>query len=227
MTHLAARPDIDALKRQLMTLTTTARPSPALLSLGVPAIDQALGGGVMANGFYEIGGPAAAFLAAVLAARRPGHAIWISNRDRAARLNPFGLPDTGLAPEDLLVATAPGRDVGWAFEQALRTGAARAVIAEAASLPDFAISRRWRLAARENDVLAILLSPETTRRSQPASAADARWLAAAQPDGGFRLALKRNKKGPLGAWDVAWDGGRVNEEHGGRNEATHRFRLAN
>lgn len=230
MTHLAIRPDarprpdIAALKRQLMTLSADAPAPKNLLPLGPPPIDDALGGGVMANGFYEIGGPSAAFFAAVLAARRPSPVIWVANRDRTCGLNPTGLSHTGLQPEDMLVATARGKDIGWAFEQALRTAAARVVIAEAPSLPDFAISRRWRLAARENDVLALLISPEPLRRGQPASAADARWHASTQPDGRFRLALQRNKKGSLGAWDVIWGGGQA--LNGEQHETTHRFRLA-
>lgn len=192
------------------------------LTLGPEAIDSRLGGGLARHALHEAGGAGAAAFALALAGRLPAPTIWIAAREREGALYPCGLASVGVDPQDLIVVAAPARETAWAFEQALRSGAAGAVIAEAASLPDFKHSRRLQLAARESGTLGLMLTPPRRKRGDrtPTSAAETRWridfarTAAREAPPRYALELQKNKSGPLGIWEVDW------------HAPTHRFHLA-
>lgn len=234
MANTATTEDLTALRRRIAALSAGAAHAGASatprLPLGPAPIDAALGGGLALRALHEAAGPAARVFAAGLAGRAAalagGPIVWIADRARESAIYPCGLKAVGVPAETLLYVTAPPREVAWAFEQALRSGAAGAVVAEATALPDFTRSRRLQLAARDGRALALLLAPDalasgggTPRRAQ-ASAAESRWLATPRPAAGpwapprFRLELLRNKKGSSGAWEVEW------------HDEAHRFRLA-
>jgi len=224
--------DLTTLRRRIAALSAGAAndaPTPRL-PLGPAPIDAALGGGLALRALHEAAGPAARVFAAGLAGRAAaaagGPIVWIADQTRDHMIYPCGLNAMGVTAGALLYVMAAPREIAWAFEQALRSGAAGAVVAEAASLPDFTRSRRLQLAARDGRALALLLAPDAlgsgggTPRRTPASAAESRWRAAPRPAAGpwapprFRLELLRNKKGSTGAWEVEW------------HDEAHRFRLA-
>jgi protein ImuA len=103
-------------------------------------------------------------------------------------------------------------DALFAMEEALKCRGLASVIAE---LPDdsadLTATRRLSLAARAHDGLGLLLRHRST--SMP-SAAMTRWEVAAiagerDPHGGigataFQLSLVKNRRGPCGAFRVAW-----------------------
>ncbi len=130
--------------------------------------------------------PAAAGLAAAaLAAHaRPGPILWITEA-RAARehgaLSARGAEAMGLDPGRLLEIRAPrALDALWSVEEALRSGAVAAVVAEIAdpAAPDFTQTRRLALAAEARGVPALLL---LSHAREGATAATARWRVAAAP----------------------------------------------
>jgi protein ImuA len=156
-----------------------ARPLP----LGIDDIDAQLGGGIAAGSLHEISGPAddgaaPGFATALLAGfARRGPVVWIAAR-RGALYAP-GLAALGLPPARLLVIEARTRPQRlWAFEEALRTGGAAAVLAELDAV-DFNATRRLQLAAAARLVPGLILD-QGDERAQP-SAARTRWRIATAP----------------------------------------------
>ena len=227
----ALRRRIAALERRPAALEGATDRSRAGRSwpLGVGALDDALPeGGLAADGLHEAAGAsaadgpaAAAFLAALLARRvragERGPVLVCQSRGGAARfgrLHGPGWRDLGLEPADLLMLRARReKDVPWAMEEGLRSGALAAVLAEAEGIA-FAASRRLALAAAEGATPALLLRHDALG---PASAALTRWRVAALPgradpfDEGapglprWRLALVRARGGRPAARDVEWN----------------------
>ena len=230
----ALRRRIAALERRLPALEgAAAGPAARPWCLGVDALEGALPeAGLAADGLHEAAGEsaadgpaAAAFLAALLARRvragaragERGAVLVCQSRNGAARfgrLHGPGWRDLGLEPADLLILRARReRDVPWAMEEGLRSGALAAVLAEAEGIP-FAASRRLVLAAAEGGTPALLLRHDELG---PASAAQTRWRVAALPgradpfDEGapglprWRLALVRARGGRPAARDVEWN----------------------
>ena len=227
----ALRRRIAALERRVPALEGAAgggcagRPWP----LGVGALDDALPeGGLAADGLHEAAGEsaadgpaAAAFLAALLARRvragERGAVLVCQSRNGAARfgrLHGPGWRDLGLEPADLLILRARReKDVPWAVEEGLRSGALAAVLAEVEGI-EFTVSRRLALAAAEGGTPALLLRHDALG---PASAAQTRWRVAALPgradpfDEGapglprWRLALVRARGGRPATCDVEWN----------------------
>jgi protein ImuA len=181
------------------------------LSLGVPAIDATLGGGLARGALHEIAATgevhvAAAAGFAVGVAARCSHLVWIAEDMALAESGaPYGpgLDALGLSPERLLtVAAAHTRDLLWAMEEALRCRAVAAVIGELrhGAIDPVAV-RRLSLAAATNGALALLL-----RAAPPndASTATTRWVVSAAPNDCFAVRLTRNRRGPLGVWTLQW-----------------------
>ena len=153
------------------------------VALGVAPIDARLGGGLATGSLHEISGPeddgaAAGFAAAVLAGfARRGPVIWIAARSGA--LHAPGLAALGLSPARLLVIEARNRlQRLWAFEEALRSGAPAAVLAELDAI-DFRTSRRLQLAAAARLAAGLILD-QGAARTQP-SAARTRWRITTAP----------------------------------------------
>lgn len=200
-----------------------------LLTLGLPAIDTALGGGGLAcAALHELApaapaqlGAAAGFALALAALRTAdGRSALIIQTDYAANeAGAFygpGLDCLGLPMERLILVRVPRPvDVLWACEEALKSPGVAIVIAElpqAGEAADFTATRRLTLAARAGGGLGILLR----HRPLPiATAATTRWQVAAAPStpdrfGGlgrttFDLSLNRNRRGRCGRFIVCWD----------------------
>jgi protein ImuA len=193
--------------------------------LGVEAIDRALGGGLSLGALHDLspaapGLGAAAGFAALLALRSPREqpVLWVHMDFAAAEAGALygpGLELLGLAMERLVSVRVPRpRDVLWAAEEALKSSAVAAVIAELTedgAAADLTATRRLSLAARDGGSLGLLLRHRASARP---SAAATRWevTAAPSPSDGyglgrtcFELHLVRNRRGPCGRWIVCWD----------------------
>jgi protein ImuA len=154
---------IDQLRRQLGALeaaTGLAGECSALLALGTPVIDAALGGGLGGGTLHEIAAArevtvASGFTLALAARRMRGapalignscdarnddrptlgrSVLWIAEdlslAENGALYGP-GLDQIGIAPERLITVAAPRtRDVLWTMEEALRCRAVGMVIGE-------------------------------------------------------------------------------------------------
>ena len=201
------------------------------LRLGVPALDDALQGGLALGALHELApaselqsGAALGFglaVAALAAAgdRQPRQVLCIQTDYAAlAAGTPYGLglDGLGLAMDRLLILrVAHPRDALWACEEALKCPALAAVLAElpeAGVAADLTATRRLGLAAQASGGLGLLLR----HRPYPLpSAAMTRWQIAAAvsaPDrfgglGGtrFDLSLYRNRRGRCGRWIADWN----------------------
>ncbi|MGH6770531.1 MAG: ImuA family protein [Xanthobacteraceae bacterium] len=202
------------------------------LTLGLPVVDAALGGGLALAAVHEIApaGPAqigaAAGFALTLATLRTAQkmsrnrpVLFIQTDYAALEAGaPYGpgLDGLGLPMERIIVLRAPRPiDVLWAFEEALKSRGVAVVIAElpeAGAVADLTATRRLTLAARTGGGLGLLLRH---RPSPLATAAATRWRIAAAPStpdrfGGlgattFDLSLDRNRRGRCGRFLVCWD----------------------
>jgi protein ImuA len=192
------------------------------LPLGIPAIDEVLGGGLLRGALHEIAAPGEPHIAAAagFALGLAGHhgkrrtVVWIAEEmalTESGAPHGAGLDAIGLAPEQLvMVSVAHRRDLQWAMEEALRSRAVGAVIGEmrGGRIDEVAV-RRLSLASADSGALGLLL-----RATPPndASTAATRWIVAAAPSvtsqypGAPRFVahLARNRYGPLGSWILEW-----------------------
>ncbi len=136
-----------ALRQKLAALlhrASAASPTPPPLQL--------LGPMALARGrLHQATGPARRTLAALVAgaAQAEGPVLWLTPAWLRERLCPQGLLPFA-DPGKLILASCPhGSDVLWAAEEALRSGAVAAVIAECAEVPDLRQVRRLHRAAAE------------------------------------------------------------------------------
>ena len=221
---------IDRLRRKLSAAeaATGLTGCTAPLTLGIPAIDATLGGGLGRGALHEIAAvresetAAATGFALALAARNHSSAVlWIAeDLSLAENGMPYGpgLDEAGIAPERLItVAAARSRDVLWAMEEALRCRAVGVAIGELRARDiDQVASRRLSLAAAAGDTLGLILR---TAPGDAPSAAATRWIIGAAPSSlaesnerfhgigppRFVARLVRNRRGHLGAWIMEWN----------------------
>jgi protein ImuA len=192
--------------------------TPGVVALGAADIDGALPwGGLPRAALHEVlgtdTGTAAAGFCAALAARlagATGSVLWCR---RGHDLHGPGLALFGLDLGRLIVVRGRGgRDVLWAMEEGLRSGALAAVLGEIRELAPTA-RRRLQLAAETGGVTALLLRPGDGKT--PPGAALTRWRIAAAPGTAagprWRVELERCRGAMPAAWLVEWR----NEETGG------------
>ena len=226
-THAGRRALLERLRARLARLEAFERGG-AMMALGLPGIDGALGGGLARGCLHELcgapaHGAALGFAAALLGRLMAdgGHVVWIGQRDE---LFGPGLAELGLAPERLIVVRARPRDARlWALEEALRNPGLAAALAEVNQL-SLTQSRRLQLAAEAKGVTALLLRPLPAGAAP--SAAATRWQITAAPSAKagrrasglpeWRISLVRCRGGRTGSWRIAWhgDGGHGDGGHG-------------
>jgi protein ImuA len=191
---------IEQLRRQLGTLEALGGHTGecgALLALGNPVIDGALGGGLGSSALHEIAAAreaevaAASGFALALAARMTSgreravllpasgrNVIWIAEDlsliENGALYGP-ALDGIGIAPERLItVAVARMRDVLWAMEEAMRCRAVGMVVGEMRPGGiDQVATRRLALAAAAGNAIGFILY---TAPDDAPSAAVTRWI---------------------------------------------------
>ncbi|HEY7301235.1 MAG TPA: hypothetical protein VH684_25375 [Xanthobacteraceae bacterium] len=205
-----------------------------VLPLGVPALDATLAGGLAWGAMHEVApgmsahlGAAFGFALAVVARAlcragkfaRAAQALWIQTdysgleggKPYGVGIDLFGLPLDRL----LILRVARPIDALWAFEEALKSPALTAVIAElpeSGAAADLTATRRLLLAARAGNGLGLLLRHRSAACS---TAAMSRWEVAAAPSepdrfGGlgrtaFDLSLIKNRRGRCGRFVVSWN----------------------
>jgi len=238
MSSLLTSPTLDQLRREVAAIDPSRVSfSPGFspwgaeegsLRFGVPALDDALQGGLARGALHELApaselqlGSAFGFGLAIAAlAAADGRQVLCIQTDYAAHeagtLYGLGLDHLGLSMERLLILhVAHPRDALWGFEEALKCPALAAVLAElpeAGAAADLTATRRLSLAAQAGGGLGLLLR----HRPYPLpSAALTRWQVAAAlsaPDrfgglGGlsFDLSLQRNRRGRCGRWITGWN----------------------
>ncbi|MEM0945470.1 MAG: hypothetical protein AAGI70_16150 [Pseudomonadota bacterium] len=158
---------------------------------------------------HEVCGAGAPAFAAIALGARGGAALWICGTWRADRLYPEGVAPF-CDPAKLLIAEVDTeRDMLASAEEALRSGAVTAVVAEPQKPLDLTAGRRLQLAAEAGGSLGLMLIAE----GAGSNAAESRWRCAPQSDSRFHRAdstrqtwaLIKNKTGILKSWNVCWD----------------------
>jgi len=199
---------------------------PVRVALGIPKLDDALGGGLAAARLHELwpaqtedmpSATAFALLLALKAAGARGTIVWVEQQARQGQLYPPGLAELGIDPARILFVNAPDeKSLLRAAGDVVRSPAPGAtVIAPAgpARLLDLTASRRLTLFAEASGTTAILLR---TADPHAPSAATTRWrLAAARSRAldanapgspAFALDLLRQRGGaPSYGWTLEWD----------------------
>lgn len=150
---------------------------------------------------HEVCGPARRALAVMLAARAAGPILWAQPAHERDRPCPAGLAPF-LDPARLILAACPkAADVLWTAEEALRSGAVGAVIAELAGPPGLTPLRRLQLAAEAGGGrgTGLLLTPG----EGGTPGVESRWHAAPRPGGGWHIRRTRARLAPEAAFDLA------------------------
>ena len=214
------RADAARLRRVIAEIEAKAGLSPAAeartarrVSLA-RAFDPALGGGLAEDGLHEIAptapadAPAATAFALALAARfldrRPASALLIgesfASLEAGALYGP-GLVAHGLPLSRLVFVSAPDAlSAFWAMEEALKSGAPAAVVAEIWSLKNYGLmaSRRLLIAARKGGTPALLvLASAYGQADKLSTAAATRFEIAAAPSARRPAAAGRGLPGPF------------------------------
>lgn len=206
-------------------------PDRPAISLGLPAADAVLGGGLRRGGVHEVfagdwgAGGFAACLAIQAARQKP--LFWIRPDYEAMEYGPLsatGLLELGGDPRNLFLLRASHADNALAAAaDILACPHVGAVVLEISSTPkclDLVASRRLTLLAEENGVTLFLLREGAM--PEP-SAAATRWQVrslASDPDDDdwgaprFHARLTRHRLGALGDFLLTWD-----SEHGLFHEA--------
>lgn len=222
---------LDALRQQLTRLQKPAglADGSAGLPLGVTAVDDVLGGGLLRGALHEIAATGEAHLPAAtgftlgLAALATGnkHFVWIAEDMALAESGvPYGaaLEAFGLSPKQLVIVSAAHRhELMAAMEEALRCRAVGVVLGEVRNGPLDAVAvRRLSLAAGDSGALALLLRAQS---AHDASTAATRWTVQAAPSASiakisgqrfefgaarFAVHLTRNRRGPSASWILEW-----------------------
>ena len=187
-----------ALRRAVAALESGgAGPAGPVLSTGVPAIDRVLPrGGLPIGTVHEVGGLSAAGFVLHLLSRGRGRVIWAVPDNRRETLYGPGLQQAGVDPARLAIAACGTQeDLLWVVEEALKSGAAAAVVAQPAKPVDLTASRRLQLAAEAGGALGLILNdPARLRIAAPSagsglpgllapSAVTTRWQAEPVPSG--------------------------------------------
>ena len=182
-------------------------PSGPALSFGDKRIDDIFSGGLNSHAMHEIYGPAAASLTSIIMSFTTGAIIWIRPRNQLQQLNPNGLIEIKNNINNYIIVYSNPKQALWATEQAARSGACSAVVAEMEKPPNFVTSRRLQLIARTYCTLVIVL-PSNEKSIVP-SAAETRLRATSTPTSlhgspRFHINLFKNKNGTKLDWEMEW-----------------------
>jgi protein ImuA len=216
--------DISRLRQQLRVLERAGGQARPAYSLGLPALDRALGGGLATGCLHEVigaagDGAATGFVAALAAgiAGGQGAILWCLSRPD---LYGPGLAAAGLDPARLILATTERAADGlWAMEEGARSGALAAVVGEVDRL-SLTAARRLQLASETGGVTVFLLRTGVPADGAAAVAAT-RWRITAVPGGEgmgggsqpwldgpcWQAELLRCRGGRPGTWTLSWQEG--------------------
>jgi hypothetical protein len=177
------------------------------LSFGDRRIDDIFNGGLNSHAMHEIYGPAAIGLASMIVSFSTGTIIWIRPKNQLQQLNPSGLIKIKNNINNYIIVYSNPKQILWATEQAARSGACSAVVAEIEKPPNFVTSRRLQLIARAHCTLVIVL-PKNEKSIVP-SAAETRLRATSTPSSvhgspRFHINLFKNKNGTKLDWEMEW-----------------------
>ena len=200
--------DPQTLQNQISKLQAAKfSPSGPALSFGDKRIDDIFNGGLNSHAMHEIYGPAAVSLTSMIVSFTTGTIIWIRPKNQLQQLNPNGLIEIKNNINNYIIVYSNPKQILWATEQAARSGACSAVVAEMEKPPNFVTSRRLQLIARSHHTLVIIL-PHNEKNIAP-SAAETRLRATSTPTSvhglsRFHINLFKNKNSTNLDWEMEW-----------------------
>ena len=227
--------EFNALKDQISAIERGSRGgASSSLSLDGGTIDQTLGDGLPLGCLHEVAGTAADGFAAMLATQFTTQlkepVLWCVDGKQARHPFAPGLAGMGVATERLTIACCKTlKDMLWAMEEGLKSGAAALVIGEPSRPLDLTASRRLQLTAGTEGATGLILG----QRNLAPNACTTRWQVSAIPSpdrdspwgGAWRLELTRSRNGGAGTWDVLWPPDKqINKKDMG-HEKTHYLHL--
>ncbi len=138
-----------------------------VLPTGLNALDAALPQGGLAQGaVHEVGGLSAAGFVLHLLSRVEGQILWAAPETVRDTLYGPGLEQAGVDLARLAIAPCgTPEDLLWVTEEALKSGAAQAVVAQPAKPVDLTASRRLQLAAEAGGALGLILTDPNRLRA--------------------------------------------------------------
>jgi protein ImuA len=232
------RAELEALRERVLRLERGSSPvADARFSIGSPAIDAALGGGLVRGALHEVFAegmahePSAAAFAIVLALRASGDKpiVWVRQDFVGLEMGEIyapGLAELGLSPDRLIMVRArDGPSVLRAGEEAARCPPLGAVLIEPWGNPktlDLVATRRLALAAARSNLPVLMVraggtptpSAAASRwsvRSAPSCQLSGRQMEADAPGHPCFIAdLLRDRAGAAGrGWTVEWNRDRL------------------
>lgn len=225
--------ELEALRERVLRLERGSSPvAGARFSIGSPAIDAALGGGLARGALHEVFAegmahePAAAAFAILLALRASGAKpiVWVRQDFVGLEMGEIyapGLAELGLSPDRLIMVRArDGPSVLRAGEEAARCPPLGAVLIEPWGNPktlDLVATRRLALAAARSNLPVLMVRAGGTPTP---SAAASRWSVRSAPSRQmeadapghpcFIADLLRDRAGAAGrGWTVEWNRDRL------------------
>ena len=201
------------------------------VSLGIPAIDEKIEGGLAASALHEVRcsyardvGAAAGFVLSLISTLKKNderRIIWIIDPAAAIEcgsLFPAGLAQFGIDPARLFFVKACNlQKAMWAADEAAGCNDLAAMVIQIKGNPlkfDMTATRRLMLRSKQSGVLSLILRQSG---EEEATVADTRWHVGVEPSlkdenyhrglGRMRhaLTLERNRNGQLGKWPVTWN----------------------
>jgi len=176
-TPVVPRDPLEALRRAVAAIERGGFGADAgpVLSTGLAALDRALPQGGLAQGtVHEVGGLNAAGFVLHLLSRTRGQVLWAVPDNLRDTLYGPGLAQAGVDVGRLAIAPcATPEDLLWVTEEALKSSAAQAVVAQPAKQIDLTASRRLQLAAEAGGALGLILTDPTPLRAVNAFGSEA------------------------------------------------------
>lgn len=205
-------------------MITTHLPPPHGSAAPEVALPGGITPGLLRARAHELCGPARLSLAVLILGQCRGAVVWILPAWRADKPYACGLSDH-MAPDRLLLAQVRREeDLQWCAEEALRSGAAPAVVVEMPKLPDLTAVRRLHLAAQVGAEAAAKTGAGTpplclilTAGDGGAQGVETRWhmratalgsAPAGEGESAWRLERRRARTAPVAAWALTRTGAR-------------------
>ncbi|MCR9214258.1 MAG: hypothetical protein NXI13_11115 [Proteobacteria bacterium] len=154
---------IEALKEQITALEL-GRGERLVLPLGLPAIDDALQGGLDLGAMHELVGPAAVFFAQVMMRLKGGTVFWLATENLNEEYYPPGLLQYDGQPERfIMVRPQDVRDVLKVAYEVLASNTAGSVLLEVQKPITQTGMRKLQIAVQNTDTLGLVLNPNYAR----------------------------------------------------------------
>jgi len=151
---------IETLKEQIIALEL-GRSERQFLPLGLPAIDDALQGGLDLGGMHELAGPAAAFFAHMIMRQKGGVIFWLATEGMNEEYYPHGLIQQEGHPESFIIVRPQSiHDLLKAAYEVLASNVAGCVLLEVQKPFTQTQMRKLQFAIQNTDTLGLVIKPD-------------------------------------------------------------------